>query len=838
MALPLTRNFATIYMELCKQQRLRPLPIICITLPHSLDFTTDRVKMDDWGPILNALSLDRNLKSIGIRSRSQYRKAFEEMNSEEKARLGRAPVVLTRYVLECLSQSIGQCVRNSSNLTSLELEGIPLPADCLAVLCVGLTSTETLKHLSLQRTYIGDSGCELLCRTISNVQSIQSLNLAQCNLTSKSGPILAAALCKQKLSLYHDAWKESLRYREPNLEDMQGLRRLTLNDNSNIGDDALREIIEAVRDSLWLKALDLQRCGLTDSVANEILQLLEHNKTLVILDVRENSNLSDDFVREVERKLEENNNGSCTSEYRWLGLPQKNRRIASATCKKSPYGEVLPVRPKSAFAGQARRSYQSVLPRRRIAISKPDTIRRGGSRTLVSSPRIVEKRGQREHEPRAFTKARLYLDLQSQIRSIPKESKDKEEAFSSRTVCAFENLDSHEAEESKDPEETVRNTRRSIDEEPTKSQDETTDKLTNGFQEIPEMDIAEMSPATVEMVRAKSSREDRRFVANVPCKVVKPIKTKQFNDRASDYERVLAESNRKSVLLANERSRRENLELELRSMRKQAETKERMNYQRRHKAPAVAPQSLSVPSDREEMIEILKQLVDAKIEQERLSAELKRTDNLLAEEKSRRKAAEYQLQIMKSNVQALDKALREKQRDTEGSLLISRRSLDEICESFDKLFNMLDSIPVSSARSENARENATARADIERRFTYLVRKTKSENLNRECSMNAADEYDEEETGDYEGAGMSGYEIDVARKFAYSESDVRKKHHEPVPSIRLERNIGDNPDVVSPEARNAFTCKKNDFMSASDRARAIFAQIVGGDSRMDLNSHVG
>lgn len=69
MAIPASRNFASCYMELCKQQRLRPLPVICVTLPHSLDFTTDRIKMDDWGPILNSLSLDRSLKSISVHSR-------------------------------------------------------------------------------------------------------------------------------------------------------------------------------------------------------------------------------------------------------------------------------------------------------------------------------------------------------------------------------------------------------------------------------------------------------------------------------------------------------------------------------------------------------------------------------------------------------------------------------------------------------------------------------------------------------------------------------------------------------------------------------------------------
>jgi hypothetical protein len=57
-------SFASSYLELCKKQRLRPLPMICVTLPYSLDFTTDRVKMDDWKPILNSLSFDRTLRLV------------------------------------------------------------------------------------------------------------------------------------------------------------------------------------------------------------------------------------------------------------------------------------------------------------------------------------------------------------------------------------------------------------------------------------------------------------------------------------------------------------------------------------------------------------------------------------------------------------------------------------------------------------------------------------------------------------------------------------------------------------------------------------------------------
>lgn len=153
--------------------------------------------------------------------------------------MGKAPVVLTRFLIEWLSHSLNQCVRYSSSLTSLEIEGIPIPPDCLAVLSVGLAATKTLQKLSLQRCYIGDAGCELICRTVADVQSIRVLNLAQCDLTGAAGPALGSALSRQKLALYHDAWKQSLRYREPKLESMPGLRRLTLNGNGKLGNEAV-----------------------------------------------------------------------------------------------------------------------------------------------------------------------------------------------------------------------------------------------------------------------------------------------------------------------------------------------------------------------------------------------------------------------------------------------------------------------------------------------------------------------------------------------------------------------------------------------------------------------
>lgn len=340
-------SFSTCYVDFCRKNRTRPLPIICVTLPNSLDFITDRIKLDDWKPILSSLSLDQTLKSvkncskfilvssinfflgsrsINVRSKYQFRKILEYKDEEKMARaIAKAPVILHRSVLDSLCHSLAQCEKNSANLIRVELDGIPLPPDCVAVLCLGLNSTKSLQHLSLQRCHIGDDGCEMIFRTIPNVRSLKTLNLAFCNLSSKSGTSIANGLSKQKLKLYHDAWAQSLRYREPQLDKMNGLKRITLNGNSGFGDEGFLEMVEVVRDNLWFKALDCQRCGLTNAIFGSVQSLLEQNKILEVLDIRLNPGIEEQVIVEIMEKLARNH-GAAKTEYQWMKLPSSDKK--------------------------------------------------------------------------------------------------------------------------------------------------------------------------------------------------------------------------------------------------------------------------------------------------------------------------------------------------------------------------------------------------------------------------------------------------------------------------------------------------------------------------------
>ncbi len=52
---------------------------------------------------------------------------------------------------------------------------------------------------------------------------------------------------------HNEAWQDSLRYRRPDLDRMNGIRRITVNANPLVGDDGAIALAEALKDDLWLK---------------------------------------------------------------------------------------------------------------------------------------------------------------------------------------------------------------------------------------------------------------------------------------------------------------------------------------------------------------------------------------------------------------------------------------------------------------------------------------------------------------------------------------------------------------------------------------------------------
>ncbi|CAH8597854.1 unnamed protein product [Heterobilharzia americana] len=331
-------DFRKYYENLCALQNCFPLTSITSQVEEGvLDITADRLNISEWEPILNSVKINRNLRFIAIRSFCQHMSMPDGVNSCYRRRL---PALLSSSkLLLNLCKALRQCLRVTENLTFLEFHNIPLNKTNLVQICEGIAKNRTLKHLSFEGSSVNDDGLADICRVLRNVPNISTFNLTACNLSKQGISALTVLLSFQAMQRHNAAWQESLRYRYPELDRLGGLKRITLNDNPNIGNEGAVLLADALIDDLWVKAIDLQACNLGDTAASTWLAVLiglrvvsgdisfskgntplqrngstvdvQHrgNFSLVVLDLRRNPNISCDLLRAVTERALINSEG-------------------------------------------------------------------------------------------------------------------------------------------------------------------------------------------------------------------------------------------------------------------------------------------------------------------------------------------------------------------------------------------------------------------------------------------------------------------------------------------------------------------------------------------------
>ncbi|KAG7240027.1 hypothetical protein INR49_028030 [Caranx melampygus] len=247
------QDFMAYYDFACAKQESVPLPAVKMNLDKGmLDFNGDRLKLTDWPPILSSISINKHLHHIAISStyqaslgsgdtdRRYYKSTFRR----------KIPAIRSKDMTFKLCKALRDCLSVTSNLKTLQLNGLPLRERDLIVLT---------KHQGMQR--------------------------------------------------HGTAWAESLRYRQPQFEGMGGLRRITLNCNTLIGDRGAAALAHELADDLWVKAVDLQRCGLSNEGARRLLESFKTNSSLCVLDIRSNPLVDKVLIKTIIEKVLMNADG-------------------------------------------------------------------------------------------------------------------------------------------------------------------------------------------------------------------------------------------------------------------------------------------------------------------------------------------------------------------------------------------------------------------------------------------------------------------------------------------------------------------------------------------------
>lgn len=309
------------YSEVCR--RLNTTPLSTVKPPKLksntvLDFVCDRIKPEEWIPVLKALEKDTSLHVIAIRSRILC-KFLHEIDTEEKLRKmkRRYGCLCTSYILKTLVKSVCTVLKKSQVLASLELDGLPISAQYMEPLLLGLRKCSTLRVLSLQHCPLKDIGCQQLCLALRFVPNVEVLNLSGCDLSSVSGQYIAKVIKYQQINRYCESWHNSLRYEDPKVGNMKGLKRITLNNNPHFGNEGLACIIDELEDDLWIKAIDMQKCGITEEIAGRLLDLIEYSRSLEIADFRHNEKLSSVTLEKIFEILGRKQSIGCNPEFQW-----------------------------------------------------------------------------------------------------------------------------------------------------------------------------------------------------------------------------------------------------------------------------------------------------------------------------------------------------------------------------------------------------------------------------------------------------------------------------------------------------------------------------------------
>lgn len=396
-------DFETHYDNLCALQDSCPLPAVKAHLSQGvLDLNGDRIRANDWMPVLNTLRINKSLEFVAIRS--YYTPPSDENEKRALIEKRKTPSVRSKEITYRMCKALKECLGVTPNLTCLELQGLPLRERDLNTLMKGLVKNSTLTHLSLEYCRIGDAGLDIVCKGIKNSTSINSVNFTGCSLTSKGADSLAKVIKHQGTRRHNEAWRDSLRYRRPDLDRMPGIRRITINNNPMMGDQGAALLAEALKDDLWLKALDMQGNGISSNGAKALLDVLKYNTTLVVLDVRRNPLIDRDLVHAIMEQLMINCNGQDT-EYKWIkadepvdkGGQSKKKRTKTLN---SSFGRKTTIRITPGAARRRTRSAESIGVSRRMKPISSEAVKSGPGLPWRTAARANRYRGYPpEHVP-------------------------------------------------------------------------------------------------------------------------------------------------------------------------------------------------------------------------------------------------------------------------------------------------------------------------------------------------------------------------------------------------------------------------------------------------------
>ncbi|ESO83028.1 hypothetical protein LOTGIDRAFT_134029 [Lottia gigantea] len=118
-------DFESHYNDLCALQDSVPLSTVKSFLSQGvLDISGDKIRANDWKPILDTLQINKSLQFVAIRS--NFVAPVEDQDVKSSVKKQKTPAIRSREITYRLCKALQECLSKSPALTCVELQGLPL----------------------------------------------------------------------------------------------------------------------------------------------------------------------------------------------------------------------------------------------------------------------------------------------------------------------------------------------------------------------------------------------------------------------------------------------------------------------------------------------------------------------------------------------------------------------------------------------------------------------------------------------------------------------------------------------------------------------------------------
>ncbi|KAG8196497.1 hypothetical protein JTE90_012313 [Oedothorax gibbosus] len=326
-------DFWARYSSLCSKAKLCPLrSILRRSKGTELSCPVEVIRSEHWPLLYAAISGAKNLTKLEFVSGVFPAANLEDNTDSLKRNRLQFPIFYgcSEKNINDLCKCVTRLLSTSTELKTLKIENLCLKREDALLLEKGLKDSH-IEHFSLSGCKLEVGAFEIICRGLQH-SYVQWVDFSSCGLATSDISFVCKIIKAHSIRRSNDLFPHTLRYQLPNFDDMKGLNRITLNNNT-IGDEAIDILVNSFNEDSWIKALDLQKCCIGNNGAKSLLNFVKKNAGPQLIDLRQN-NIDENILDRIALHIALNNEGKDIK-HKLGSLWKPPKSVKRVSCRKT-----------------------------------------------------------------------------------------------------------------------------------------------------------------------------------------------------------------------------------------------------------------------------------------------------------------------------------------------------------------------------------------------------------------------------------------------------------------------------------------------------------------------